>query len=260
MSNENSQPRFLTKDYASAVVGQMLLLSDSLTDLTHKSTKGTLREILVSGLLVPFLPTQFAVTSGVIVNVNGTQSRQTDVVIVDTRILPPFIYRQNVGVIPVESVVATIEVKSILSLKEIKSAEDAATRLLENVWPAHVLRQERVVANINPPLACVFGFTGRVAVLSNSDESQGKAWLLKGAKHLIAVVQARRHCWMLVNNQWSREEDSDSSDHGGIKRFVAVLADNCRRIAEWNLRFFANRQVDLLGRYIRYQSIDKRVP
>lgn len=258
MGKQNSRGRFVSKDYAGAIVGQMLLLSDSLGDLEHNVTKGTLKELLVSGLLKPFLPVQFATTSGIIVNVDGTQSGQTDIVIVDRRILPPFFYSQNVGIIPVESVVATIEVKSTLSLSEIKKANGAARRLIQDIWSRHLLRQGKVQSAIKLPLACVFGFTGpKGGKLAGCDETAAAAWLEQSASHLIAVVQARRYSWMLVNKKWSRAEDDASSGHEGVKRFVGVLIDNCRRIAETNFQKLAGRHLDIVGRYIRTQSIDQ---
>jgi hypothetical protein len=62
--------------------------------------------------------------------VNGVaeQSCQTDIIIYDNRIVPPFIRKQNMGVYPIHSVIATVEIKTKLNKKELVEAEDAAKR------------------------------------------------------------------------------------------------------------------------------------
>ena len=62
-------------------------------------------------------------------NPEGDQSNQTDIISYDNRVIPPFIKEQNLGVYPVESVVAAIEVKSQLDKSELLRSEKNAKRL-----------------------------------------------------------------------------------------------------------------------------------
>ena len=91
MTQDNGEATRLVSDYASALVRSMLVVSESLRNLDHTTSKGTLRELLVSSLLKRFLSSQFSVSSGLIVNHGGEQSNQMDVIILDNRVLPPFI-------------------------------------------------------------------------------------------------------------------------------------------------------------------------
>lgn len=90
-------------------------LMDSVTGTTaihHRLTKGEVREDIVRDELRPYIPRRFAMTSGVIVDATGTQSRQQDIVLSDTMNEAPFISQGHLGVHPVEAVSAVIEVKS----------------------------------------------------------------------------------------------------------------------------------------------------
>jgi hypothetical protein len=84
------------------------------------TVKGTAREIFVGKLLRPYLNPTVDVCSGTIVDSSGNQSNQIDIIIYDKGIVPPLLLTQFEGVIPIESVLGTIEVKSSLSSKELK--------------------------------------------------------------------------------------------------------------------------------------------
>lgn len=105
--------------------------------LEDEGTKGYLREIFVSDVLKFFLPPHFGIGSGIIINHKGQQSNQTDIIIYDKRILPPFIHGGRIGIYPAESVVATIEVKSYLrdsGDQELEKAEESARKLYEEIY------------------------------------------------------------------------------------------------------------------------------
>ena len=75
----------------------------------------------MSELLRPLLPPDFGVATGVIISSDDVQSAQQDIIIYNNRILPPFL-TDGPAIVPIESVVATIEVKSSLDATELKKA------------------------------------------------------------------------------------------------------------------------------------------
>jgi hypothetical protein len=84
--------------------------------------KGRLREVVVSELIKPFLPPHIHVATGMIIDQYGKQSSQIDVILYDEQITAPIMLTSSEGLIPCHSVVATIEVKSWLSRKDISDA------------------------------------------------------------------------------------------------------------------------------------------
>ena len=145
----------LIKKYSTSVVRDFIDRANNLKELKHELTKGELKELFVSRVLRSFLPSQFDIGSGIVVNSAAEQSRQTDIVIYDNRIMPPFIKEQSLGVFPVHSVIATVEIKTKLSVAELRDSEEAAKTLLEKVsrgpkkvvslWPIHLSVQYSVL-------------------------------------------------------------------------------------------------------------------
>ncbi len=97
--------------------------------VAHDGEKGAFREFFVAQLIRPLLPHQFAVGSGVVVAADGAQSRQTDVLIFDRRLLPPILLAGDRGLFPIDSVLAAIEVKSEIRACHYPQLADAARRL-----------------------------------------------------------------------------------------------------------------------------------
>ena len=92
------------------------MLSDhkAFNSVVHNGQKGELREGALRQVLGKYLPTKYGVTTGVIVDAKGTQSKQQDIIIYDINMCPVLL-NEEIRMIPVESVYATIEVKSSLN-------------------------------------------------------------------------------------------------------------------------------------------------
>jgi len=237
----------LIKRYSTSIVKSLIEKSKSLVGLSHKEIKGHLRELFATEALRPFLASQYDVGSGIIVNQNGNQSHQTDLIIYDNRILPPFIKQQNIGVFPVESVLAIIEVKSNLQKKDIIKAETDARYLCETIH-----RQGTITPTVTgpDPYCAIFGFYGRGAK-ALLEESSGRAWLESNVEHLKAICLVNRYSWIKVHSSWAMRR-SNSTTNEETKRFIAITIDNVRYIAQFkniNLQL----PLDWLSVYIRDQ-------
>ncbi len=80
----------------------------------HGGEKGRVVEGLVVELIERFLPKRFSIGSGLIVTSSGKVSSQTDIVIYDNFHNAPIKMHHGLSIFPIESVYATIEVKSTL--------------------------------------------------------------------------------------------------------------------------------------------------
>ena len=82
--------------------------------IKHPGLKGEVREILVRELLRPLLPPTFAFGTGKVVDHQGNESAQMDVVVYDRAVLPPMLFSDSAltGLFPVEACVYAVEVKS----------------------------------------------------------------------------------------------------------------------------------------------------
>ncbi|MER6972743.1 DUF6602 domain-containing protein [Nocardioides sp. NPDC057767] len=90
--------------------------------LENSTTKGTTAEQFVAAFLRNHLPAGVGVTSGEVIDSAGHRSRQLDVIVYDA-IRCPMLFRSaedNVTLVPIEGVVAVIEVKMALKRADLK--------------------------------------------------------------------------------------------------------------------------------------------
>lgn len=126
--------------------------------IEHNGLKGTIREDKLKEYLSKLFPTKYAIGNGVIVDANETQSRQQDFIIYDNFNSPKLMETESVQVIPIESVYATIEVKSTLTVdeleKSIKNIE--SVKKLEKTKP---FSYPLIISSIIPPICMIFAYT-----------------------------------------------------------------------------------------------------
>lgn len=90
---------------------------------SNSGVKGDANEGTFRTFLKDYLPPSFDVLTGIIVDSLGNQSRQLDVIITDKNKTPIFYQSEdNVRVIPVEPVLAVIEVKAFLDWDEVEKS------------------------------------------------------------------------------------------------------------------------------------------
>ncbi len=97
--------------------------------LEHAPSVGAAREFLVKRVLRTILPPYVHIGTGRVQDGNGNVSSQIDVLVVDPR-FPPFEIESGIGLYLLESVIASIEVKSTLTTTSLRSALDNGRSLL----------------------------------------------------------------------------------------------------------------------------------
>ncbi len=104
------------------------VLSESLVvnNYNNQALKGRAREIFISELLKPFLNPTIGICTGIVIDSDNNQSKQIDIILYDKNILPPSMLTEDEGIIPYESALVIIEVKSKLNRDEVqKSVQNA---------------------------------------------------------------------------------------------------------------------------------------
>jgi hypothetical protein len=241
----------------------MLERAKALSGLDQNLLKGELRELFVSEVLKRYLSYPFEIGSGIIINQRGNESSQTDIIIYDASVLPPFIKGQHLGVYPAECVLATVEVKSDLGPDEFLSSEKAAKKLLEEVYST----DGSLYSNDQKfkPICTIFGFSGSGGK-ELKEQPSGQAWLEKNCGHVTLIALAGVYSWVRLGHRgWVHESDGIATGEE-VKRFVAVLLDNVRslswrRFAELNqekIETYAPHR-DWLSVYIREQEAIRKI-
>jgi hypothetical protein len=104
----------------------------ALGQLSHDGVLGTARELLLRALIAPLLPPDVEVLTGSIINSNGInriERNQDDVVLFDHNRAPLLWSAPGCALIPIEGVVAQIEVKSTLNAGGVRDAVKAASEI-----------------------------------------------------------------------------------------------------------------------------------
>lgn len=126
--------------------------------IEHNGLKGTMREEKLKEYLFKLFPTKYAIGNGVIVDANETQSRQQDFIIYDNFNSPKLMETESVQVIPIESVYATIEVKSTLTISELEKSVNniESVKKLEKTKP---FSSPLIISSIIPPICMIFAYS-----------------------------------------------------------------------------------------------------
>ena len=118
-----------------AIIKGLIGEAEALTKLNHKSLKGhATRTFCFIDYFPNFLQCNMVLDQGVIINQLGMQSKQIDIIIYGRRILPPFIEEQKIGLYPAECVLATIEIRSIVTKSIIKKYAESTKFIHEQLY------------------------------------------------------------------------------------------------------------------------------
>ena len=141
---------------AQSAIELALSRSKAAKELKHPGLRGRAREIFVKDILYPFLNTTLGVCTGIVVDSEGNSSRQIDIIIYDKTLIPSLMLTGEEGIVPYESVLATIEVKSKLTKKELEKAVNNA-RSLKALIPKFTEVMPEVPIK-SSPICCIFAY------------------------------------------------------------------------------------------------------
>lgn len=199
--------------------------------------KGRAREIFVSNLLRPFLSRNFEICTGHIIDSEDGHSKQIDIIIFDSRIIPPLMLTEGEGIIPYEGVLATIEVKSTLDAEELsKSIENA--RSIKTLKPnfQEILRGSE---SKHSPICYVFAFgsdltqkdekTRLEEQVDRSNEGQPEV------KVPISGLCVTNRCFLFCHNARSSPPKFRTVTHDennmNVLEFLLNLVNTCNSMA-----------------------------
>jgi len=97
--------------------------------MPHHGERGRIAEEIIKSVLTRTLPKRFSIGTGVIFSADGQVSSQTDIVIYDNFHNSPLLSEFGSCIFPIEIVYATLEVKSVLTKRELRNSMDAIMRI-----------------------------------------------------------------------------------------------------------------------------------
>lgn len=226
-------------DLLRARVAGALREAAALRAVNHNGLMGELREVIISRLLQPLLPVTVGVSSGIIISSEDQQSPQTDIVIYDKMILPPFLLAEK-GLIPVEAVVGVIEVKSTLDIDELRKAQKDAKTVAG--FPA---LPPLVVPGDPPQLpyktsSALFAFASDLSPTGKTEITRYDEILAGESPALQLLCVVGRGFWRRVNGAWTRWPTK--AEHDEVIGFLAAILND--------LPFLTGRRPPPMGAYV----------
>lgn len=142
----------MLKDILASVSKKMQIdFAEITSKIQHNGEKGTAREFLLEKYLKSYIPEKYCFSKGTIVDSKDEQSRQVDIIIHDKFLTPFLVDEDNTKIVPIESVYATIEVKSTLTKEELK-------KCIENIESVKRLEKNTITGYSMPTAGMVFAY------------------------------------------------------------------------------------------------------
>ncbi len=140
------------------------------SQIKHNGTKGSAREDILLEFLRKHMPKRFGFSKGEICSSKGETSKQIDIIIYDQENHPIFYDVGNQVIVPSESVLCIIEIKSILTelktsvenIKSVKNMDKSAVRIDEDI--TKVSMEQGVPHRIIPTKGCVFAYNSQLTL------------------------------------------------------------------------------------------------
>lgn len=131
------------------------LYSDMSIRIEHDLEDGKYREYLVKKVFDKIIPSKYAITNGFIIDSDNNISKEMDIIIYDRNYVPPF-FDETYTVVPIEAVIAVIQVKTTLdsgtikdSIENLNSIDNLNSKVGGKIIPASgtgILEEKRYIA------------------------------------------------------------------------------------------------------------------
>lgn len=117
--HDKKDPDMITNSFFAHITEEIGIKAKKIGLSGHNATIGARREILLSDYFKKLMPSFFNYGNGVVIDSKGKKSKQEDLVVYS-----PFIggFDEESSLFPVESICATIEIKSYLDKQRLKEA------------------------------------------------------------------------------------------------------------------------------------------
>jgi Domain of unknown function (DUF6602) len=187
--------------------------------ISHELAKGEAREAAIRRELRPHIPGRYGLSSGLVVNLAGQESKQQDVIISDEVENSPFMAEGGLTRQPIEAVVATLEVKSVATPEEMRDGVAKALSVAALLGDEPRSTYKPGIGAQLVSSTCLKPFAGLIALRSSSPrESLVKAWAEAhrsdrpwDRSNGLVVIDDFFACWTHADGQLSPVPDPTCS-------------------------------------------------
>ncbi|MFA6164019.1 MAG: DUF6602 domain-containing protein [Methylobacter sp.] len=203
----------------------VIALAEQQSKLEHSVLKGRFRELLVDGILEPWLPPTMHCVTGTVVSFRNIfrSKTQEDILLIDRSISPAVLIKTHVqeGVYLRNSVLARIEVKSTLRLTSVEDFQISCREFRELGLD---LTNEQAAANKiqMPEINILFAFK------SSTSKATTFSWFSSVKGGSISVVCVPEHGLWKIDSEHNWQEyqcQTSKNEAERLAAFVGVMSN-----------------------------------
>jgi hypothetical protein len=205
--------------------------------MPHRGERGRIAEEIVKSVLDRILPKRFSIGTGVVFSADGKTSAQTDIVIYDNFYNSPLLSEFGSCMFPVETVFATIEVKSVLNKLELRKSIDAIMQMRSIGSRRHYMVPGLVTRDGNAylePTRQVLSTPPRNYIVAFSQSGLGPKFedFCLNLQNCLEQDHSHVHGVCVLNRDWfagrlahrpGRAELFGSNGHGLLSLYASIL-------------------------------------
>ncbi len=214
-------------------IQSLVTMSHAAGAMSHSTTTGSVRESYLTTFLKELLPQGVSATSGVLCDFAGRTSRQLDLVLTLDSSLPVISMRDGISLIPVDSALLAIEIKSTLDTDALTQVENQNTSLVELNVSNEVAEGERFII----PTMVVAMETSKLSCSNVSD------WVQRTGNTAACCVIGK----YFVKSDEPKPVSIESAGNGAFNETLAFVA--CLYHAVLHLKSIRNFEPNW-GRYL----------
>jgi hypothetical protein len=218
--------------------------AEAIKGLVHSGLKGQLRELFVRELLLPILPSEYVVGSGNVITAYNEVSNQLDVIVCDRRVIPPILFKGDVGIFPIESTLLTVEVKSTLNAHELELSHASADRVKGF---KHSVRGDKAIEHVH---SCLFAFSTDLTLGGKSELTRYIELIGSEEPALRLICVVGRGCWFWADGEWHNW--SFPGEYGDVVEFLVCIANVIQGVA-------ATRSQPDLREYVQFMHAEDKL-
>jgi len=225
---------------------------DDASRLNHAYLRGKVREIALNNVIKPLLPGGFEVGNGKIVDYQGFQTPEIDLIIYSKNILPPVLFTEREGIFPAEASFYAIEVKSKATSGELDDAIGKAReiRKLQYTSGKFTVDDQAMPHIVTPIISLFFAFSSDLKPGGKSEleryKEKDKEADTNPSLNAICVLGSGYWWYKAGNKEWDFVEPS-----GEIDEVISCISGILNTLP----KSFISRAHPRLGQYLMIGKI-----
>ncbi|KXX70403.1 DUF6602 domain-containing protein [Flammeovirga sp. SJP92] len=129
-------------------INRIISQSEDISALSHNPSIGSVRESFLIEFFRELIPDSVSIKSGFITDASGKISPQLDFIVVKNSSIPFFEMKDDISVIPIESVLLIAEIKSTLTTTDLEQIKSQVSVITSMNLTGEIGKENFIVPNI----------------------------------------------------------------------------------------------------------------